>query len=654
MKNSKINLPAKNLNSTMKQRVVQAMFLLFGCLMVTNLQAQKEYVYEVDLTNVVADMIKVELTTPKIKQSEIIFYMPKVIPGTYKIADYGRFVHKFKALDKKGQTLKTEKLDNNSWKINDSKKLRKITYWVEDTFDTKLVENSVFEPAGTNIEKGENFVLNASGVFGYFKGKKNMRFDLNITRNTEMYGATGLISNGVHINLNRINSENIKEISETQIDLFSTENYNDLVDSPIMYTKDIDTTFIKIANTDILISSYSPNKVISSKEIAATIKEILIAQKEYLGGTLPVEKYAFIFYFDEDPPGQTGALEHSYSSVYYIKERPIVEMKQWLRNVAAHEFFHIVTPLNIHSEEIQYFNYNDPKMSKHLWLYEGVTEYFASNMQVKGNLITKDQYLNVLRGKIINSFSRYKNDLSFTEFSKAVLDNPTEFGNVYQKGALIGMCLDIKLRKLSEGSYGMQNLVRDLAEKFGKNRPFKDDELFNHITKITYPEIGEFLNKYVDQNNPLPLNEVFDLVGITYVPKKPAQKFSIGLTDESVGLHRESGKFFIEKESALDEFGKALGLQQDDILLEMNGEEVPELSKLMPFITNLRESMENLENKNYSIKVIRKTIDNVEQEVLLTSKVFKIDYQIYHSVNYSENASKEQLKIREAWLTASK
>jgi predicted metalloprotease with PDZ domain len=48
-----------------------------------------------------------------------------------------------------------------------------------------------------------------------------------------------------------------------------------------------------------------------------------------------------------------------------------------MKDVVSHEFFHIVTPLTIHSKEIHYFDYNSPKMSEHLWMYEGVTEYFA-------------------------------------------------------------------------------------------------------------------------------------------------------------------------------------------------------------------------------------------------------------------------------------
>ncbi|MEY4541337.1 MAG: hypothetical protein RLZZ306_3094, partial [Bacteroidota bacterium] len=43
-----------------------------------------------------------------------------------------------------------------------------------------------------------------------------------------------------------------------------------------------------------------------------------------------------------------------------------------------------------------------PKMSKHLWMYEGMTEYAAGHMQMKYNLIDLPQYLNMLKSKIGN------------------------------------------------------------------------------------------------------------------------------------------------------------------------------------------------------------------------------------------------------------
>jgi predicted metalloprotease with PDZ domain len=62
-----------------------------------------------------------------------------------------------------------------------------------------------------------------------------------------------------------------------------------------------------------------------------------------------------------------------------------------MMDVVSHEFFHIVTPLSIHSKEIQDF-YNDPKMSEHLWMYEGVTEYFANLFQINQGLITEEDF----------------------------------------------------------------------------------------------------------------------------------------------------------------------------------------------------------------------------------------------------------------------
>ncbi len=59
----------------------------------------------------------------------------------------------------------------------------------------------------------------------------------------------------------------------------------------------------------------------------------------------------------------------------------------------AHEFLHILTPLNLHSEIIQPFNFEVPTSSEHIWLYEGVTEWASDIMQMRGGLIGTDEYL---------------------------------------------------------------------------------------------------------------------------------------------------------------------------------------------------------------------------------------------------------------------
>src|SRR6185295_9613496 len=138
------------------------------------------YQYTVDLTKVTDDKLQVELTVPKITREEILFSFPKMVPGTYAIEDYGRFISDFHAVDKKGADLTVEKINDNEWKISHATRLFKIRYGVEDTYDTKLSGPAIFQPAGTNIEAGKNYIINPEGFFGYLQGLKESEFDVSI------------------------------------------------------------------------------------------------------------------------------------------------------------------------------------------------------------------------------------------------------------------------------------------------------------------------------------------------------------------------------------------------------------------------------------------------------------------------------------------
>lgn len=601
--------------------------------------ANDGYKYTLDLTKVNDDKVYVELETPSIKEKEINFNFAKMIPGTYAIEDYGRFVSDFKALDKKGRELEVEPQGDNVWLIKKANKLVKITYWIEDSYDTQLEGPDIFQPAGTNIEDGKNFVINSSGYFGYFEGKKDLPYELHVVRPDGFYGATGLIPSATN-----------EAQDELRLDKFTTSSYDELVDSPIMYSK-ADTAFVKVGNTDVLIGSYSPNSKVSAKEIAASIKEVLMAQKEYLGGKLPVDKYAFIFYFTDQPVTSYGALEHSYSSFYYMPEMSINQMAQQLRDFAAHEFFHIVTPLTIHSHEIGEFNFTNPEMSKHLWMYEGVTEYFAGNMQVKYGLISLDEYLQVLREKMITA-SQFIDSVAFTTISKGTLDKyEDQYYNVYQKGALIGMALDIQLRELSEGKYGMQNLMIDLSKKFGKDKSFDDDELFSVITELTYPEIGEFLDTYVGGNESLPFEELFNKVGIDFEFEKIVETVSLGLQQANIAIAPYNGAQHLAIQNAenLNPMGDSLGFENGDVLVAINGKDIPPLGpELGSFIGGIQESLKVGETLSYSVMRKDEAGEWVKEE--LAAKIFPIEQPQIYVLEFAEDATDEQLQLRKWWL----
>jgi predicted metalloprotease with PDZ domain len=619
--------------------MMKRILLLAGVFLLSvTINAQKQgtnYQFSVDLTKVKNDKLEVSLITPKISAPEITYYFPKIVPGTYAIYDFGRYISDFQAFDAKGKSLKTEKADENGWKIKDAAKLYKITYKVDDTWDSPEIKGAdIFEPAGTNIEEGKSFAVNTFGFFGYFDGMKKAPYQVTFTKPAGFYGSTSMIA----------------AKSDTKTDTYQMSSYMDLADAPLMYHQP-DTALLYIGGAEVLVGVYSPNKKANAKEIAADIRTTLEAQKEYLGGKLPIKKYAFIIYLSDNPNlSRYGALEHSYSSFYYLPEATSAQLSKTVKDVASHEFFHILTPLSIHSEEIGDFNYNRPKMSRHLWMYEGLTEYAAHHMQVKYGLISLDEYLKRQHDKIESSLRNFDDALPFTEMSEAVLDKyEAQYGNVYEKGALIGLCLDIKLRQLSGGKYGTQNMMQDLAKSYGKDKSFKDSELFKKIVELTYPEVGTFFDKYVAGKEPLPLEETFASIGVLYQKTAKIKKASLGSI--ALGYNQETNHIFVRDISQANDFGKKMGYQKGDEILTLNGEAFTPVNA-RALIDKFNATAK--EGDLLTITVLRKDAAGKEAEVKLSEKVQIVETEENNLLKQMPNPTPEQLALRKAWLDTGK
>jgi predicted metalloprotease with PDZ domain len=601
-------------------------FLILASL---TLGAQNDkYQFNLDINKISNDLIQVELTTPNITSDKTIYNMPKIVPGTYSIYDFGQYVMDFEAFDKDGRALSVNQLDKNRWEIDNASALSKISYWVEDTWDAE-VEELVFEPGGTNIEEGESVVLNNHGFFGYFDEMKNLKYEVNVTRPDNFYGTTGLTTVSTKGN----------------VDQFTTENYMDLVDAPIMYNVP-DTLTFNVGGAEILISVYSKNKAATAKELGVDIKKILELQSEYLGGKLPIDKYAFLIYLYEGQSGSggSGALEHSYSSLYYLPEMPAAQLSGFLVGVAAHEFFHIVTPLNIHSEEIGDFDYINPKMSKHLWLYEGVTEYFAGHVQVYGGMQTQEEYLGVIKEKLEGA-KAFDDELPFTEMSLGCLDeHKNEYGNVYQKGALIGLCLDIILRDNSEGKKGMKDMMDILSKEYGKYKSFKDDELFDKISELSSPEVNDFLNTHVDAANPLPLEYLLSRVGITF--KRDVKIKEVTLGGIGLSFNPETKRLFVAGVNSMNKFGKSMGYKLKDEIVSVNGEKI-DVNRVQEQLDNYKKNVK--EGDKVTVVVARAAKGKVKNKTL-KGKAFLVEKHHNYLIEFNKEATKRQIQIRNAWL----
>ncbi|MFT5250275.1 MAG: hypothetical protein ACI93P_002010, partial [bacterium] len=81
----------------------------------------------IDLTQVLDDKVPVIIKPDPFKKDTVIYRMPKVIPGTYTISDFGNFIEEFKVFNIEGEELEVNHTDENSWVIINATELDKIT-----------------------------------------------------------------------------------------------------------------------------------------------------------------------------------------------------------------------------------------------------------------------------------------------------------------------------------------------------------------------------------------------------------------------------------------------------------------------------------------------------------------------------------------------
>lgn len=523
-------------------------------------------VANIDLLNVTTkdDKVKVEIEVTDLLADTISYFMPKIVPGTYQNNDYGKFIEDFTATNTDGLPLKYVKKGNNQWIIYKANELKKITYWVNDTFDSED-DHDVFSPTGTNIQAGKNFILNLYAFIGYFEGLKETKYRVFIKHPVHLEASTSLTE---------IMSEEPSAYAKYDTDFFAFKRYADVVDAPIMYSKPDRITFT-VNGIEVIFSVYSPNQTHKAVRLISEMERMMTAQKNFLGTINTTKRYSILLYLssakNDDAQG-FGALEHNTSTLVVLPESLSQEkLEQTLIDVVSHEFFHIVTPLTIHSEEIHNFNYNTPKMSKHLWLYEGTTEYFSLLFQIRQGIIDRNTFYNRLIDKIKLSRS-FNNSFSFTDMSENILKAPylDNYRNVYEKGALISMCIDIMIREQSSGIFGILDLIKDLSNEYGSDVPFEDDELFTKIETLSNAEVAAFLKNHVEDKQPIDYNFYLNKVGLQLTEKSEESSFFLHNQDSFIEGAEDSDAIVFTESAEKNNFLKASGIKGGDTLLSIN------------------------------------------------------------------------------------
>ncbi len=594
----------------------------------------------IDLVNVKDDKVPVTMEFPKMKSGDVKFHFPKTVPGTYSVDDYGRFVEGVKFMDNKGKEIPFTKVNDNTYALKNAQNLSKVTYLVNDSFDDEMDESkhkAVFSPSGTDIEAGKVYLINTHGFIGYIDNMQDVPYQLVVKKPNGFYGTTALVD----------------QDSSDSTDTFTLANYAKVTDSPLMYTKPDYITF-NAGGMDLVLGVYSPTGKYKASDFKENLEKTVIAQKKFLGDMNTNKKYAIMLYLagnDEPHIKGFGALEHHESTSVVLPEMmPKEAIDKTITDVVSHEFFHTVNPLKTHSEEIHYFDYADPKMSQHLWMYEGGTEYFANLFQIQEGLITKDEFLQRMSEKIANS-KNYNDTMPFTVMSKNVLKDEykDQYRNVYEKGTLLAMCLDIELRKLSNGEIGYRDMIRKLSQRFGENKPFKDDKLIDELVAVTgYPQVKDFYNKYIAGDQPTPYAQYLNMVGVETKKQETPPIFWFVKDPQQTGYDEKDNAFVFDESSAQSPFAKSIGMKITDKIVALDGKTI-NIQNIQSFIEYAKTIKEG---QNVTVTVLRKNGDKTDK-IDLKGKAI-LDKMTVETLQFKPNPTPAEQKLQDQWLTGKK
>jgi predicted metalloprotease with PDZ domain len=587
-------------------------------LLVASAQAQ-QYAVTIRAHTDANDRISVEVTLPPLQQDPSVFVFPVTVPGTYEQHLWWRLVKDFRAFDADGKPLTTSRTADSQFVI--PRGTVRLAYRLDDSFDETDKRVNIFHPTGTSFEADSVFVLNHGGITGYVEGLQNRPYTVTVQRSPDIktFTALRMIERGLGH------------------DVYQANSYDELVDGPAIICIP-DTATFNVDGVRVLVAMCGS---LPDKPLAAVYAEPLRKATEAIWMFLPrmpVDRYAFLMYLwngDTMNVKHTkyaqGALEHNFSSLYFWRYN---ELPGPIEEIAAHEFLHIVVPLNLHSREIEPFDFRSPKMSKHLWLYEGVTEYFAHQSRLRAGHIDEAQFVKTMDG-CAKSLRFLPDTFSLTSFSANVLlpENQRLYPVIYQVGPLNALLLDIVIRRETQGRMGVLEMINTLMASYGPSKPFDDNTLFAEIERVTTKEVRAYCEQYMAGTGPLPFKEYLPMIGLEFLDSTRKSMLSFGV--EFDASTSGEGGIFIGPGDV-----NPLGLMKGDKLMKVDGKMVDAESGRM-----LRRLW-----RTETTDPITLTVERNGETLELTGPPVETIEVVRNAIRYNPAATADQVAFREQVL----
>jgi predicted metalloprotease with PDZ domain len=414
----------------------------------------------------------------------VILSLPAWSPGHYVLLWFSRRVSQF-AAQSNGAALDWRKLDFQTWEI---KPRGAGTVRVSFNYLADAVDRAVAWTA-------PNFAFfNGTNLFLYPTGR-GFDWPARVSVRTEPSWrvATGMDPAG---GLNN----------------FTAGNYHDLTDMPFYVGRfALDST--QIAGKWIRLAWYPEASLTPARRDRAFgwLQKFVPAHIAVFGEA-PYRNYTLFQRSDTVVNG--GGLEHQSSQV---DEVTTSQLDGFQAGLYSHEFFHAWNVKRLRPADLVPYRYDDAQQTTWLWVSEGVTDYYGALGLVRGGVNDSTGFFGFIASEIGSVAGAPPTAVSDASFGAWIAPTDGSGGLYYPKGGLTGFLLDIMIRDASDNRSSLDNVMRRLYDATYKHgRGFTGAEWWNEVSRAAGGKsFAEFARRYVDGREPLPVDSVFRLAGLS-------------------------------------------------------------------------------------------------------------------------------------------
>ena len=320
---------------------------------------------------------------------------------------------------------------------------------------------------------------------------------------------------------------------------FYASNYDELIDHPVEMGTFTHATFEACGVTHHL--AITGKHRADMARLCADYQKICEAQIrlfEPTSHTAPFREYWFLIMVVSDG---FGGLEHRASTALIVgrDDLPLAHVPavtsgyRKLLSLTSHEYFHSWNVKRIKPAGFIDYDLLNENYTRQLWFFEGFTDYYDDLMLVRAGLITPLEYLEVEAenmGRVLSQSARLKQSVADSSFDTWIKyyrqdeNAPNAIVSYYQKGAMVGLALDLTIRHRTDGAKSLDDVMRALWNAHGKiNLGVSEGALEKMIEEVTGLDLKAFFAEAVYGTNDIAFAPLFACVGIEISMRVPGQ-----------------------------------------------------------------------------------------------------------------------------------